>query len=402
MRSGSRTVLCFLIDALRHDYVNERDTPFLAGVASHGSMRPLETILGYSDSIRATVFTGAYPDELGYWMEYRFAPGVDPFRPLSRFGAADRFPSDLALRAIKLGMGRTLMRPLARARGYDALDPRHIPFGAMGFFEPTLRRPMTSYGALASATVFDRLTDAARRWTYLDSSKDGDRGIADGISTADPECALIFVYLHHVDMVSHVHGIDSPRFRSVLRQTDRRIRDITTGVRRRFGDVAMLAFSDHGMSRARVYRSIPELRRHPAFGSAFCFALDATMVRLWFLDERASVRDEILELVSERLPGRFIGPGEREALHISFHDRSYGDEIYLVEPGVVIFPNFHSYLRPRAMHAYHPSDPDQRGTLIVDDEAPSVSSMATLLDVHRLISDRTDVGTANRVPVAVP
>lgn len=399
MSAGSQPLLCFLIDAFRHDYLDPRETPFLAELGSVGTARPLRTILGYSDSIRATVFTGAYPDELGYWMEYRFRPDADPFRPFSSLGAMDRFPSDLALRALKLGASRTVMPRLARSRGYESLDLRHIPFGAMRFFDYTLRRPMTSYGSLAMPTIFDRLTDAGRSWSYLDSSKVGDRGISDGLGAADPDTALIFVYLHHVDMASHLHGIDSPRFHSVLRQTDDRIRRITSSVRRRFGDVDVLLFSDHGMSRARAFRSLPELRRHPGFGRSFCFALDATMVRLWYLDDRDLVRTELRAIVSSKLPGKFLEREDRRALHLDFSGRDYGDDVFLVDPGVIVFPNFHSYLRPKAMHAYHPGDPDQRGILVVSHGALDLGEEAGLLDVHGLINRMAGLAEPTQVAV---
>ena len=397
MSADAQPLLCLLIDAFRPDYIDRRQTPFLAELASTGAARPLRTILGYSDAIRATVFTGAYPDELGYWMEYRFGPGADPFRPFSSLGALDRIPSDLALRLLKLGVSRTVMTRLARSRSYETLNLRHIPFGAMRFFDYTLRRPMTSYGSLALPTIFDRLTDAGRSWSYLDSSKIGDRGISDGIGAADRGTALIFVYLHHVDMASHVHGIDSQRFRSVLRRTDDRVRRIASSVRHRFGNVDVLLFSDHGMSRARDFRSLPELRRHPGFGRSFCFALDATMVRLWYLDDRDAVRDELRAIVSSKLPGKFLEGGDRRALHIDFSNRDYGDDVFLVDPGVIIFPNFHSYLRPKAMHAYHPDDPDQRGILVASDGALDLGEEVEMVDVHGLISRMAGLAPTARV-----
>ena len=58
--------------------------PFIEELASAGTLRPLATILGYSDAIRATAFTGLHPDDLGYWMEYRFRPGRGPFDPFTR------------------------------------------------------------------------------------------------------------------------------------------------------------------------------------------------------------------------------------------------------------------------------------------------------------------------------
>ena len=384
-------LLVFLVDAFRHDYLELGETPFLESLASSGVVRPLETILGYSDSIRATAFTGAYPDELGYWMEYRFRPEGSPFRPFSSLGPVDRVPSDLALRALKLGLSRTVVPQLARRRGYPTLDLRHLPFGALRFFDYSLRQPMTAYGALGEPTIFDRLTCAGRPWRYLDSSKVGDRGIVDGIANAPEDSALLFVYLHHVDMASHLFGIDGPQFHSALRRTDERVRHVAGAVGRRFDDVDTLVFSDHGMSPARSLRSIRELRWHPAFGKAFCFALDATMVRLWYLEDRAFLREELRELVANRLPGRFLSEQDRRALHVDFNHRDYGDEIFLVEPGVIIFPNFHSYVRPKAMHAYDPADPDQTGIFIAAGNTPPIGDRVEMTDMHSLMTRMTGV-----------
>ena len=76
-------LLVFLVDAFRHDFLVEEHTPNLAELAAGGLQRPLKPILGYSDAIRATVFTGHYPDETGYWMEYCYRPSNQPVeRPL--------------------------------------------------------------------------------------------------------------------------------------------------------------------------------------------------------------------------------------------------------------------------------------------------------------------------------
>jgi len=37
-------------------------------------------MLGYSDAIRATLFTGTYPDRHGYWIMYKFDPEGIPYR----------------------------------------------------------------------------------------------------------------------------------------------------------------------------------------------------------------------------------------------------------------------------------------------------------------------------------
>ena len=385
MTERSRPVLCFLVDAFRHDYLAEGATPFLEKLASEGSAHPLPTILGYSDSVRATIFTGQYPDQLGYWMEYCFRPEHTPFRPVDRLSVLDRFPIDLAQRAAKYALSATVMRGLARSRGYARLDLRHIPFGALRFFDYTLTVPMTAHGALGAPTIFDRLSAAGEKWVYLDASTIPRQRLIESVRQVPAETRLVFVYLHQIDMASHLFGLDSPRFRRSLRTVDAMAAEVYLDVRARLGEPAVMVFSDHGMSPTERTVSLPELRRHRRFGKDFVFALDATMVRLWYLRDTPSLRSELRSLIASRLPGRLLGRRERVALHIDFGHRLYGDDIFLTDPGVVIFPNFHSYVRPKAMHAYDPSDPDQDGTLIASsgvltrDQAPAMVDLAPLL-----------------------
>jgi hypothetical protein len=333
-------------------------------LAEQGVGVPLRPILGYSDAIRSVIFTGRYPDEHGYWMEYCFRPERSPWRGLERLGALDRLPSDLALRALKLAASATAMKALARRRRYPHLDLRHIPFRGLGCFDLTLDRPMTAPGSLGVPTIFDRCTDTGRSWVYLDSSKLRRRALLEQVERLPGDVGLIFVYLHHIDMASHVRGIESRRFWRCVRETDAFVEQVTDRVRDRFPATSPLVFSDHGMSVLRQQIGIPELGRHPGFPSEFFFALDATMVRLWYRNRDAGLRQQLRELVDRRLPGRFLTDQDRRELHLNFTGSLYGDDIFLLPPGTAIFPNFHSYIRPKAMHAYHPDDRDQHGIFV--------------------------------------
>jgi predicted AlkP superfamily pyrophosphatase or phosphodiesterase len=377
--------LCFLVDAFRHDYLREGVTPFMEKLASEGSARPLPTILGYSDSIRATIFTGRYPDQLGYWMEYCFRPERSPFRPLDRLAAFDRFPVDFGQRAAKFALSATLMRKLARSRGYPTLNLRHIPFGALRFFDYTLTLPMTAPGALGAPTIFDRLSAAGKKWSYLDASTMPRQRLINSVRELPKETALVFVYLHQIDMASHLFGLGSARFKRSLRTVDALVAELYLEARSRFGEPSVLVFSDHGMTPIERTVAIPELRRHPAFGKGFVFALDATMVRLWYLRDEPRLRDDLRSLVAGKLPGRFLSRPDRVALHVDFDHNLYGDDIFLTEPGTVIFPNFHSYVRPKAMHAYDPSHPDQDGILIAPDDGLSRDEVPSMVDLAPLV-----------------
>jgi type I phosphodiesterase/nucleotide pyrophosphatase len=354
-------LLYVLVDAVRHDYVAPERTPYLDSLAEELGFAQMRPLLGYSDAIRAAIFTGCSPDEHGYWMEYCYRPGRTPFHPLERLRSLDALPNDFVRRGTKVLLSHTVLRPLSRRAGYEHLSLRHLPFRALGVFDWTLRGDMTSPGALGVPSLFDRLDEQQVPWRYLDASKLGRRGLLDSLDALPPETRFVFVYLHHVDMASHLFGIESPLFERTLSRTDALTRKVVERTRARLGDVETVVFSDHGMSAVSNIVSFPALWRDPDFPNRFCFALDATMVRLWWEGASEALRRRIRAYVTDRAAGRFLERDELRQLHLDFDGRLYGDEIYLLEPGTAIFPNFHSMLKPKAMHAYHPDHPDQHG-----------------------------------------
>ena len=360
----SGPLLFVLVDAVRHDYVDPERTPYLHGLGAERGLSRMRPLLGYSDSIRAAIFTGRYPDETGYWMEYCYRPETTPLAPLAGLAPLDRLPGDVLRRGAKFALSQTVVRRIARRRGYEHLSLRHLPFRALDRFDWTLRREMSAPGVLGAPTLFDRLTSAGLPWAYLDAPTLGARGLLRAVDELAPETAFAFVYLHQVDMASHMFGIRSRLFERTLGRTDALARAVVERARARLGELEAVVFSDHGMSPVDRIAAYPGLWRHPAFPSRFCFALDATMVRLWYEDDSPGLRDEIRQIVAGGAPGRFLSAQELRDLHLDFDGRLYGDEIYLLEPRTAIFPNFHSMLRPKAMHAYHPDDTEQHGIAI--------------------------------------
>ncbi len=190
-------------------------------------------------------------------------------------------------------------------------------------------------------------------------------------------------------------GLTSTIFWRRVRSVDELAGRILSRVRHRFGAVTTLVFSDHGMSALSRQIAIPELTLHPGFPERFFVALDATMVRLWYLTDDERLRQELRERVASRYPGHFLDAGELAAHHLQFTSRLYGDEFYLLPPGTAIFPNFHSFIKPKAMHAYDPADRDQWGIFIGPaDTASRVSDPADLTEVTSLVMDALDADGA--------
>ena len=167
-------------------------------------------------------------------------------------------------------------------------------------------------------------------------------------------------------------ALTSHRFRELVRDTDDLIRQTVAALRQQFPDAPALVFSDHGMSRIEEQHGIHRLHRHPEFPKRFLFALDATMVRVWYWHDDAALREEVREIVANTYRGHWLDGDEIRAFHLRFDSRLYGDEMFLLEPGTAIFPNFHSYIKPKAMHAYDPAGLDQLGILIAPAQGGAV------------------------------
>lgn len=357
-------VLAIFIDALRYDFVNQKDTPFLYALSQRGVSLPLRPILGYSDSIRATIFTGARPDKHGYWMSYRYSPESSPFKALKALRFIDRIPSDLIRRGIKFILSRSLGKLLAKSKGYPRLDLHNIPFSLIHRFDATLRKAMLAENPFPDyPTIFDILRATGMKFAYFDSTTSGRKLLAQ-IQALDPETRFVLVYLHHLDQISHWFGLNSRAFKRSLRSVDALANDIARLVSGRLREEPVLiVFSDHGMIEEKSRIDLSHLMRLDGFGDRFLLVLDATMARAWYFS--SGTRERVRLAVEQIGHSTLLTDQRKIEFGIDFKCNGYGDDIFLYEPGFVIFPNFYSYIRPRAMHAYDPEHPTQRGVFIL-------------------------------------
>jgi len=354
-----KRILAILVDAFRYDYLSKRDTPFLYELSRGCFCAPLRPVLGYSDAIRATIYTGAYPDEHNYWMAYRYSPETSPFKPYSRFGFIEHAPHSVRP-WLKLALSKVI-----RQGAIHNLPPRIAPL-----FDYTMHHDATSPGAFGDIpTIFDVFRDSGLPFTHIASDRFGQfyfwfarsiqKKLPQAIERINPETQFIFLFLHYLDNAGHRYGTKSKMFRRELREVDLLIKNSVEKVQGIFGEIEIMIFSDHGMADAREYINFDELAKNSGFGKDFFFITDSTMVRVWYLNERR--RDGIRALVASSNCGHFLSAQERVELHLDFKHRYYGDDIYLVNPPYNIFPNSTSLLKPCAMHAYHPNLDSQRG-----------------------------------------
>jgi len=363
-------VLAVLIDAFRYDYLSHNLTPFLWSLTKRGFCAPLQPILGYSDAIRATIFTGTYPDVHGYWIKYSFRPGNSPFKFLENLKFIDHVPDSLGKRAFRFALSLVLGKVIALKCNRSAIGADNIPFGAAPFFDATLEKDMVSPRAFGNfPSLFDVLLEHDIPFSFVNSiilrDKLGKR-VRKKLRGLSEDTQFIFVYLDHLDFAAHRFGIRSRRFKCMVRYIDALIGDLIRTVKKRFDDeFILIIFSDHGMAEVENFINFERMIFDKQFGKDYIFFLDSTMIRIWYLNE--VVKEEIRDRFNKLPYGSFLSRDERASLRINFSHRYYGDDIYLIEPGYSIFPDFMSWLKPKAMHAYHPKHRSQLGILICND-----------------------------------
>src|SRR5207248_4023201 len=121
----------------------------------------------------------------------------------------------------------------------------------------------------------------------------------------------------------------------------------------------------------------------------YAVVYDSTMARFWFFNSRA--RQEIVQQLNAVPQGRILPEHELEELHTHFPDHYFGELIFLVREGVLIVPS-HMGERPiRAMHGYHPSDPQSYAVLCTN-QSSIPEDIVAIPDIYRLMT--RDAGEA--------
>ena len=126
----------------------------------------------------------------------------------------------------------------------------------------------------------------------------------------------------------------------------------------------------------------------------YAVVYDSTMARFWFFSDAARQK---IPLVLQGVPeGRIMPEEELKRFRAHFADGRFGELIFLVQEGVLIVPS-HMGERPiRAMHGYHPHDPQSYAALF-SSSSSIPADITHIPHIHRLMEkalERPDVKCA--------
>lgn len=394
-------VVFVLIDALRSDYINEEDSPFLFNFSRQNRYYKNVT-QSRSFCERAEIFTGLSPRESGYFTAIGYHPENSPFKNsliLDKLTLVDKiFGKNRFYKALKNRLIRLLItsKPV-KMRGYS------IPLNFLKYFgltedEYDFRDEKAFNGKDnifkdCKNSELDIFYDSFTALNFTKSNTDEERlqMVEDNI---DSKFDLFLTYIGIMDSCAHKFGPDSIERKLELKKLDEKLSNFYSNITSKNKDSKFIFLGDHGMASVNKIIDIgKELEKEALFcnlekGKDYIYFLDSTIFRVWYFNTHA------FELLDTKLKnnqllindGVFVDESVAIKEKIPFPDKRYGDTLWMANIGVLIFPDFfHSTSPYRGMHGYDINHFSSKGTCMVSAGKHEYHEEIKLTDVYSIL-----------------
>lgn len=356
-------ILLVQVDALRYDYLTEVDLPFFLKLRCQGCLGLLIPTFGFEPD--AAYIAGLFPDEADSGAQFWYYPDDSPFRFMQHWpkwlSVLHGFPEKILRKMIRLG-----------ARAYSqspTLSTARIPFQLLKYFSFPMKCRMDQPGFVEGETVFDLLIKEGRPWFFHGIPRykvDMDSVIHHVDKELFPPAEFAFIHIGDLDRKGHRYGPESEEIKKTLKKIDEGLRQIYEISKSRYEDIYMIIIGDHGMMEVTkhidIWNQLNKLQLE--LEKDYLVFLDSTMCRFWFFTAKAKTL--ITELLNNVEEGHVLSQEEKDRYHLNYSHNKFGDVIFLLDPGVLIFPNFYQNYNPvKGMHGYSPETPEQQSTLII-------------------------------------
>jgi hypothetical protein len=353
--------LVFLVDALGWEIAEH----FGFGREHFATRAPLGTVLGYSAAAIPSLLSGATPQEHGSWAMFRRAETTGSFHSLRWIPP---LPHNVDWRARKW-IRRWLDR---RGRVKSYYDLYEIPAHLLHRFDVGQTGDPFRPGGLSRETVFDWMQTQGIRYRLWDYRTGENDNMQAAVAALSEPYDVLFVYTAELDALMHRVGISHSSVGARLATYTSFLDSVKSAAHANDVDLEIVLLSDHGMTDVTDTVDVWQtLTKHGwKVGRDYLAFFDSTMARTW---GGAGVADAVTLVLGEK--GRRLDAPQLRAFGCYFPDGSYGEDIFLADPGVLIVPSFMGARRIAAMHGYHPEDKFSRGVFMTDAPMPAPSSI---------------------------
>ncbi len=166
-----------------------------------------------------------------------------------------------------------------------------------------------------------------------------------------------FIYFGELDSLAHKIGIENEEFIKAIKNIDKKVSEINFD----------FIFSDHGMVNIKEKISVPL--------TDDCF-VDGDMARYWGSEEE-------LNRIKKSLP---LDKGKI----LNWHNKKFGELIFLADTGVLIYPNFWDNEPSKAMHGYDGKDKEMKAFYMIKKEGKKKD--LKVIELNKILIEMLDNG----------
>lgn len=384
--------LFVFIDACGWEIIN--DDPF---ARAHAPLRRrLRSVFGYSSACVPSILSGRWPVEHRNWSYFVYDPQHSPFRALRPLRW---LPKRVTSRRIFRRYLSRFLKAGLNFRGY--FDLYNLPFEHISLFDFSEKRsPLAPGGMNRGPNIFDFLEERHIAYHVSAPEKPEEANLEALLHDVRSEqIDFAFLYWPGLDGLLHRVGNQSPEVPAKLRNYEQWLDRLLEVAHRHYAEVRLYLFSDHGMANCDTLLDLrSQIDALPIRMPAdYAVVYDSTMARFWFFNDQA--RTLICDCLNRVPEGRIVPDEELKVLGTLFPDRYFGELIFLVKEGVLIVPS-HMGERPiRAMHGYHPDEPQSYAVLCTD-QLDIPKDIRSIPDIFRLMTANAELAKARNSPGA--
>lgn len=355
IKAVNKLTLLLHIDGLRYDYVSAEKMPYLHSISKEGVLSRIIPPFGFEPD--GAYLTGTYPED--YQGGTHFILNEDgkgiPFAKIvppvfDYLNIYLQFPIRKILQFLIGTFGNSKRIRMSPFVG-------QIPFSLLKFFDfCDYYSPDHPNFANNIDTIYDLLRKQNIKYFY--------QGPFGFNPNAENVCKLItnrysyeypfmFLFIADLDNVGHIFGPHSYEVKRKAEEVDNCIREIISFLEKKYKEIDIIAFGDHGMVEVKEFvdlRSfIDELPIK--LKKDYIYFLDSTFARFWVFNKKA--KNVLLSRLSRLECGNLITESDKKKYRIRFDNRKFGDIIFWINEGKMIFPNFwHVRNKKKGMHGY--------------------------------------------------
>ena len=373
----SKKKLIFIIDALGADNIDRlKDFDFIKPLSVARVIPP------FSFEPDAAFLTGQYPENSnsGLRVIKRMDRNVKRF-PIPSWLEHLLFYNRYLRKAINKIIRFFFPLIFSRFKGNLAF----IPFSVLNNFTVALEENLYEVDLNRNVlTIFDELALNGIDQRHIGSPLTSGRldylktlPLKEIIETND----VISFFISDLDYVGHKYGPESPEAILKLEEILDFVRDTIDAY-----DSDFVLFGDHGMVNVEMHVDIlEELNNLPLInGVDYLFFLDSTLARFWFNSQES--REIITTALGSLDSGEWVSKLERQDYNISYEDNRFGDEIWWINGGGLIMPNFWQGNKAlKGMHGYRKSVNSNHSVFFTNDRSIRYNNILQMNELHNLL-----------------